>query len=191
MRIRITTGLLKPLGRIGFCIAFMMPFQTTFAADIPSATDACVGGMAETTPSSEFLVIEDGSVVRHERTTLEWQRCALGQTWNGKSNLCEGRPKASSWDKAAKLAAALEGDWRLPTTEELLSIVEKCHVSPSINPQVFPNTPASLFWTSSSDTGGLDRAWSVSFFAGSHYRPGKIQTGRIRLVRGTMKATPP
>jgi hypothetical protein len=188
---RISAVLSEHSGRIGVALVLLIAWRTVLTADIPSATDACVGGMAETAPSSEFVVVEDGSVVRHERTTLEWKRCALGQTWNGKSNLCDGRPTAYAWEKATRVVMALEGGWRLPTGEELLSIVEKCHVSPAINPQVFPNTPVSLFWSSSSDTGGLERAWSVSFFSGSHYRPGKIQTGRIRLVRGAMKVTPP
>ncbi|WP_295401700.1 DUF1566 domain-containing protein [uncultured Thiocystis sp.] len=195
-RLYVRFGRFRPLcfdqaRRGALTILLLTPLQTTLAADIPSATDTCVGGKAETAPSTEFVAIEDGSAVRHERTTLEWQRCARGQTWNGKSNLCDGQPTAYTWEKATRLATALEGGWRLPTGEELLSIVERCHISPAINPQVFPNTPASLFWSSSSDTGGLNRAWSVSFFTGSPYRPGKIQSGRIRLVRGTMRKTPP
>lgn len=168
-----------------------MSLQTARAIDLPSAADACVGGIAETSPSSEFVVSDDGALVRHIRTTLEWQRCTLGQTWNAKTSLCDGRPTAYPWDKANRMAATLEGGWRLPTGEELLSIVERCHLSPAINPQAFPNTPAVLFWSASSDTGGVNRAWSVSFFGGSPYRPGKLQSGRIRLVRGVMKTAPP
>ncbi len=160
------------------------------AADIPSAADACVQGKKETAPSTEFVPVGDGAVVRHERTSLEWQRCALGQRWNATSNGCEGRPSGYPWAGATKQAAKAKDGWRLPTGEELLTIVEKCHFAPAINPQVFPNTPAVLFWSSSADTGGLDRAWSVSFFSGQHYRAGKTQNGHVRLVRGTMKEAP-
>lgn len=163
--------------------------RVSTGADIPDAQDACIKGQAESTPSSEFTVIEDGSLVRHTRTTLEWQRCSLGQTWNAKGNTCDGKPKQQSWDRATKLAAGLTGGWRIPSGEELLSIVEKCHYSPSINPQVFPNTPGGLFWSASTDLGGIDRAWSVGFFTGRHYRAGKVQNGYVRLVRGTMTDT--
>ncbi|QGU32585.1 DUF1566 domain-containing protein [Thermochromatium tepidum] len=157
------------------------------SAPIPAATDACLKGEVETTPSSEFVVLEGGAVVRHERTGLEWQRCALGQSWNAESNVCAGRPTSHTWTKAMQLAAKAQDGWRLPTGEELLTIVEKCHDGPAINPQVFPNTPSALFWSSSIDTGGLERAWSVSFFSGQSFRIGKSQNGRVRWVRGTLR----
>ena len=157
---------------------------------IPSAADACVAGMAETTPSNEFTPLEGGAVVRHERTTLEWQRCALGQRWDEEAKGCAGRPASHTWTKARKLESSLKDDWRLPTGEELLTIVEKCRQGPAINPQVFPNTPSGLFWSSSVDTGALDRAWCVSFFSGQHYRAGKSQSGHVRLVRGTLQQDP-
>lgn len=160
-----------------------IPLQAALAADIPNATDACVGGIAETTPSNDFVVVAEG-VVRHEGTRLEWQRCSLGQRWNETSNLCEGRPATYTWHSADRLGKGSAEGWRLPTGDELLTIVERCHYSPAINPQVFPNTPPALYWSSSSDAGGLDRAWSVSFFSGGYYRASKTQNGRVRLVRG-------
>jgi hypothetical protein len=162
------------------------PLRAQEDTPIPPATDACLKGEIETTPSAEFSLLEDGAVVRHERTTLEWQRCALGQRWEAESNGCTGRPASHTWTKAMQLASKAGGDWRLPSGEELLTIVEKCHDSPAINPQVFPNTPPGLYWSSSVDTGGLERAWSVSFFSGQYFRAGKSQNGRVRLVRGTL-----
>lgn len=157
------------------------------ADDIPSAADACAPGEKETTPSEGFGLMEDGAVVRHEETTLEWRRCTEGQRWDAEANGCRGRAKSVSWEKARELAEKAGGDWRLPSGEELLTIVERCHFGPAINPQVFPNTPSGLFWSSSTDTGGLDRAWCVSFFGGQYYRAGKTQSGRVRLVRGEMQ----
>lgn len=161
------------------------------AEEIPSAADACTQGRAETTPSSELKPLEEGAVVKHERTSLEWRRCAEGQTWDAKARICQGKPLALPWPKAVKQAAKAGAPWRLPTGEELLTIVERCHESPTINTQAFPNTPGSHFWTSSLDTGGLERAWSVSFFSGESHRVGKTQNGRVRLVRGTLKPLPP
>ncbi|NEX23164.1 DUF1566 domain-containing protein [Thiorhodococcus mannitoliphagus] len=174
------------------CLALLLvalPHWCLSADDIPSATDACAPGEKETTPSSAFTLIEEGTAVRHEETTLEWRRCAEGQRWDAEANGCRGRPKSASWDKAQKLAQEAGGEWRLPSGKELLSIVERCHFGPAINPQVFPNTPSGLFWSASTDTGGLDRAWCVSFFGGQYYRAGKTQSGRVRLVRGELKET--
>lgn len=172
-------------------VTLLLPFasgqlQAQEDTPIPPATDACLKGEVETTPSTEFSLLEDGAVVRHQRTTLEWQRCALGQRWDAESNGCVGRPAGHTWTKAMQSAGKAGGDWRLPTGEELLTIVEKCHDGPAINPQVFPNTPSGLYWSSSVDTGGLERAWSVSFFSGQYFRAGKSQNGRVRLVRGTL-----
>ena len=163
------------------------PLRAQDSAPIPAATDACLKGEVETTPSTEFTLLEAGAVVRHERTTLEWQRCALGQRWDAAANGCAGRPASHTWTKTAKLAAKQSDGWRLPSGEELLTIVERCHDGPAINPQVFPNTPSALFWSASVDTGGLERAWSVSFFSGQSFRAGKSQNGRVRWVRGTLK----
>ncbi len=176
---------------IGWLLLLSAMAPSALAEEIPSAADACIGNQTETTPSSEFQPLEDGAVVRHARTTLEWQRCAEGQTWDAASNACQGRPTALSWPRADRLAKRVGKDWRLPTAEELLSIVERCHDAPAINPQVFPNTPGGLFWSSSTDTGGLDRAWCVSFFGGQHYRVGKTQSARVRLVRGALNQKPP
>lgn len=181
---------LAGLGALLALALMMQTAQMVLAADIPSATDGCIGGMAEITPSTEFVAIEEGRAVQHTRTTLEWQRCALGQTWNDKNSICDGRPSVHPWEKVERLAKGWTDGWRLPSGNELMSIVETCRVGPAINPQVFPNTPGSLFWSSSIDLGGIGRAWSVSFFSGKHFRPGKIQNGRVRLVRGTMKVEP-
>ncbi|KXX64748.1 DUF1566 domain-containing protein [Marichromatium gracile] len=171
----------------------LLPLVTTLAlasplqaqppqpAEIPDAAGICLPNRAQTTPSADFTPIEDGQAVRHQPTGLDWQRCALGQRWDGRD--CVGRPGSWSWRAAEALAAGRDDGWRLPRADELTTIVERCHPGPAVNPQVFPNTPGIIFWTSSGDTGGLDRAWAVSFFAGSRYRMSKEQEGAIRLVR--------
>lgn len=159
-------------------------------AEIPSAADACVDGQTETTPSSDFVVLDDSSQIRHTITSLEWQRCALGQTWEAANSRCAGRPQTVSWMQLGRLRPRFTDGWRLPTVAELVTIVEKCHPAPTINPQVFPNTPGALFWSASVDTGGIERIWSLSFFSGRPYRPSTLQAARVRLVRGILKPPP-
>jgi hypothetical protein len=174
-----------------FIVFYWAFFHCAIAADIPSASDICMGGVAETTPSTDFTAMDDGSRVLHKPTTLEWQRCALGQTWNAAASICDGKPKIFSWAQVTRLTTTLIDNWRLPSDAELLSIVEKCHLAPAINSQVFPNTQGTLFWSISFDKGSVERIWSISFFTGKPHRPGKIQTAKIRLVRGTFKPPVP
>lgn len=57
------------------------------------------------------------------RTKLTWKRCYEGQSWTGSS--CAGAPKGYTWEDAKKLKSnfAEKNDWRLPTLDELHSIV--------------------------------------------------------------------
>jgi hypothetical protein len=106
----------------------------------------------------------DGSTVTDPRDGLIWQKCALGQTWNGSG--CTGKAqKMSWWDamRAAKKNNALgQSDWRLPTKNELTAITVKkrCerlnfHSSRAVSSALaYPVTTygdLGIFWSSSPD----------------------------------------
>ena len=149
-------------------------------ADIPSARSDCLSGKSETTPSSDFTEIENGSVVRHETTGLEWRRCSEGMIWSG--SYCSGNAQSYVWKDALQHADNLTG-WRLPDIDELRSIVEHCRVGPTINQQVFPNTPTSGFWSASTSSGESGRAWTLLFLNGNdNWNPTSVSR-RVRLDR--------
>jgi Protein of unknown function (DUF1566) len=54
-------------------------------------------------------------------------------------------------------------DWRMPHLKELQSIVDFGVTDPAIDPDYFPNTPASFFWSGSPDAGSSIYAWFVNF----------------------------
>ncbi|MCG5548797.1 DUF1566 domain-containing protein [Halorhodospira halochloris] len=149
-------------------------------ADIPSASDDCEADLVESTPSSDFTPLEDGDVVRHEPTGLEWRRCPEGMDWNDSG--CDGEALEKDWKEALQHAEDEEG-WRMPNINELRSIVERCGHDPAINQQVFPDTPPWVFWSASPYAGDSDRAWSVRFNDGRDdwYLKGANRT--VRLVR--------
>ena len=162
-------------------VLLAMPAQSLLAADIPSASSECVAGTIETTPSSDFTLLEGGTVVRHETTGLEWHRCPEGMAWSGGS--CTGTASAMTWHAALTHADGVSG-WRLPNVKELRSIVERCRISPAINQQVFPDTPSSSFWSASPSAGNSGLAWRVFFANGNDHWDYKSYSYRVRLVRG-------
>jgi len=71
-------------------------------------------------------------------------------------------------------------DWRLPTFKELNTLKRYPDDEPTINHKFFPNTQASLYWTSTlSEEGILD----VPFFYGGISGSGKEFNSYIRVVR--------
>ena len=154
-------------------------------ADIPSATDECRFPSLETTPSHEFKVVEgfEAGVVRHVRTGLEWRRCVEGMAWDPTTDTCEGTGFTRSWGGALQRAAESEG-WRVPNLTELRSIVERCRAWPSINQQVFPNTPRETFyWTSSPYAGSSGNKWLIFFNNGYDNWGSYYDLYLVRLVR--------
>ena len=118
------------------------------------------------TPTSDFVDNKDGTVT-HLKTGLMWKRCAEGQAWNGTT--CAGDAARYDWKTAISLTSSSAGhnDWRIPTANELLTIVEYQTLDPAINATIFPNTPSSGFWSGSHYASVLGRVWLVSFSDGS------------------------
>lgn len=92
------------------------------------------------------------------------------------------------WDALDQANAnALGGysDWRIPNYFELPSIVNLGNCSPSIDTTVFPSTPASYHWTSSTNPCSTTNAFYVNFTSGV-VSNGTEQTVKyyVRFVRG-------
>ena len=73
-------------------------------------------------------------------------------------------------------------DWRMPTKEELQGILASSG-SPRIDTTWFPNTQASLYWSSSPYVGDSSYAWRVNFSSGSVYYNYRYGSLHVRLVR--------
>lgn len=77
-------------------------------------------------------------------------------------------------------------DWRLPTRNELLSIVDYGRTNPPVDPEYFPGTPVAEFWTVSPYATGADRSWEIYFSTGiAEPVPRTYSAGMyVRVVRG-------
>ncbi|GIA23025.1 putative Fimh-like protein [Vibrio cholerae] len=152
------------------------------------ASSLCAGyentAITASTPSTDFSDNGDGTVTHHT-TGLIWQRCSLGQSWDGTD--CTGTATTLTWQQALAAGAqnTLGGfsDWRLPNKNELASIVEYRCFGPAINSQAFPNTPSAWYWSSSPNAYNSDFAWDVYFHDGRVYYSNKDANYHVRLVR--------
>ncbi|NUN60104.1 MAG: DUF1566 domain-containing protein [Burkholderiaceae bacterium] len=168
----------------------------------PSSPDLIAG---------RYLPIEGGAVIRDTVNGLEWQRCSVGQTWNGATQRCDGL--ARSFDLWIARQNYLSGEWVLPTENELATTIycsdgapsyfgQTCTGSsenPSIHGQAFPSTYEGSYWSNFYKEVDIKTCGSGGcYVTGSEWR-GKVLNfnfygvfslerpewsfGRIRLVR--------
>ncbi len=142
----------------------------------------CSYSVSPTTPTVRFSSHGNGTVT-DQKTGLMWKQCLEGQMGSN----CLGSPAVVSWDMAATIARQAAGarfagytDWRLPSVEELQSIVERQCQEPAINLSIFLHSPARSVWSASEAS---YNAWSLDFGRGLPFTSLKAGGKYVRLVR--------
>ena len=134
--------------------------------------------------ASEY--IPRGYFVIDLKNKIEWMTCPVGMVRKG--NTCIGEAKKFELKfipEIIKLANnQLEGSWRLPTRNELESLICLECEKVKINLKIFPKTPPEPFWTRDKNFWQPKFNWIVNFLNGNTFGryPG-YKPNYIRLVR--------
>jgi len=153
-----TSSAYAPAAGHGWLVSFNDGDTFQFAVDL-QASVRCVQVAAPRCFATRYQSDAAGLVLDNT-TGLTWQQPVDAGVY--------------AWADAKTYCAGLGAGWRLPSLTELQSIVDDTKMSPSIDREAFPNTPALAFWSSSSYTaagltGALpsEAAWIVGFKDGS------------------------
>jgi len=158
------------------------------------AADCDNTATVSTTPTSDFEILGDGSSVLHEPTGLVWSRCSMGKTWTGSA--CSGDATDLNWQDALQEVADINAsggfadsdEWRMPSVNELETIVERCKINPAINDEIF-DSQGGYFWTSTPSVASSNklRAWQIQFSSGQVSSVGResddFYSNLVRVVR--------
>ena len=91
--------------------------------------------------SAQAQFFGSGHTVKDVTTGVTWLRCSVGQAWDPSVETCTGEiVKLNHEEIAIALTQAKEqlgGDWRLPSQEELMSLICDNCPPPKINSKYF------------------------------------------------------
>ena len=159
------------------------------------SSSACAGSVPDTGDPNErvcnpksYTDLGNG-IIKDNVTSLMWQQATAPgtYTWYQAVDYCNG------------LSLGGYSDWRLPTVQELSTLVDTSIPipGPTIKTKFFPNTQSSEYsgyWSSTSYVSDTDIAWVVNFYLGNvcawFARGGspdehvKTNNNYVRAVRG-------
>lgn len=85
-------------------------------------------------------------------------------------------------DDVGKAIAALGGDWRLPTVDELITLLDRARYNPAIDTDAFPDTESDWYWTSTPCAENPSAVWVVCF------EKGHVCCGNTLTLEGCIRA---
>ena len=182
--------------RKGLLLSLLMLTSISVSAELQKMS---VNGELLTSDSSEWSCVldEKSSLIWEVKSEDEGLQYALNTyTWfDGQSGRDSGTyTKNCYWGKNCNTKSYIEdinksglcsfSDWRLPSRNELNSIVDYYGDSDAlINTDFFPNTQMETYWTSTSLKDSPSLAYEIPFFFGGSTARDKTIDTFVRLVR--------
>jgi hypothetical protein len=178
-------------------------FDTQTTISCPSETDPFYGQDAQFSFSPQILVkldisgnpLPDGasewSMVMDQTTGLIWEVKTDDGSIHDKDNQYGYYYLEEKFiDRMNQNMFGGFSDWRIPEMDELNTLTNIRHHRPSINPQYFPNTRASDYWTATPHVNDTSQGWCVSFFHGNDSIQSRQSAFYVRAVRGSVYIDP-
>lgn len=130
---------------------------------------------------NRFERVDEQSVLDIQ-TELTWHRCLAGtEVLDGE---CSGVPEYLSWNDAAAFAANRAGEWRMPTLEEMETIIDdECQMI--VLPDVFPMPEGVEIWTASPGFPVNDVSAIIDLTDGKIWGIGRGVSRNFMLVSGS------
>ena len=122
------------------------------------------------------VIIDGVEYIPKEKEIETWTDPETGLVWEK-----QGSKKEMSWEEAFKYAKKLGDGWRLPTIQELFSLVDFSRNNPAC--KIIDSHP-SYYWSSTADVSGTSYAWSVDFYYGDVGYDIKNGSYYVRCVKG-------
>jgi len=126
-------------------------------------------------------------------TGLVWKSCSEGMSGPA---CASGAASLTTWTYANETActslntqyggAGYGGyaNWRLPSIEEIRTLVNASVTSPSTDQAAFPATQGAIYWSSSTVLTNSNNAWTISFTNGFYTGNAKTNSYHTRCVAG-------
>jgi patatin-like phospholipase/acyl hydrolase len=116
---------------------------------------------------------EQEHFIKDIRNQVIWIRCSAGQVWDIESQSCSGEVvRLSQTEIPTAIEQAnqqLGGSWRLPTLDELESLVCDQCIPAKIENKYFANIAREAYWTSTPNSLNKKMFWTVNFQTGHTY----------------------
>ena len=129
---------------------------------------------------AERFIRTESMLVKDNQLEIMWQDNEVTKT---------RRDLEASKVYCKKLELSKFDDWRLPSYEELVSIVDYDRFNVAIMPS-FKNNFASIYWSSTKDVSSVDYLWSVDFYRGKTQSSALNKKYHTRCVRNLSKVSP-
>jgi len=193
-----------PIPDSGQISSYTMDFgeDCDYSINMPNYTKLDANGNALNKSASTWVMVRDeitGLIWEVKTTDNSIHGNARTATWYDSNNDTNGGFSGTNGEGTDTEDYLLQlnfekfggfSDWRLPTLQEISTIVAISKESIAISKSVFPNAQAGKYWTSTTNANYPNKAWYVNLVGGGNGNTDKSEALYIRAVRKSSTILP-